>query len=189
MVNFNYIINFCTIFYLSYHSFHAIFLFNFRFLAYYFDIDDYIWRKDTDIPFSVMYSKEEKANRLLEAISKHEYFVMAGSMSSFNAPFVPLFDLAVHITVSPEVRALRLYEREFAIFGNRILQNGDMYKIHQQFLDNASRYESDGSPCLKTHLEWAATLPCKVLYLNGEDELSTNVKLIVEAYMCSVRSR
>ena len=119
----------------------------------YFDID-VIWRKGTDIPFLVICSKEEKANRLLEAISKHEYFVIAGSMSSFNAPFVPLFDMAAHITVSPEVRALRLYEREFAIFGGRILQNGDMYNIHQQFLDNASRYESDGSPCLKTHLEW-----------------------------------
>lgn len=47
----------------------------------------------------------------------------------------------------------------------------------------------EAMPCLKAHLEWAATLPCKVLYLNGEDELSTNVKLIVEAYMCSVRSR
>ena len=42
--------------------------------------------------------------------------------------------------------------------------------------------KKDGSPCLKTHLEWADTLPCKVLYLNGEDELAINVKLIVDAY-------
>ncbi|MDO4318755.1 MAG: shikimate kinase [Lachnospiraceae bacterium] len=155
----------------------------------YFDIDDYIWRNDTDIPFTVMYSKEEKTSRLMKAVSKHEHFVMAGSMDSFHAPFDPLFDLAVHITVSPEVRALRLQKREYAIFGDRILENGDMYEAHRRFLDCASRYESDGSPCLKTHLEWAAALPCKVLYLNGEDELNENVKRIVEAYGGSGSSR
>ena len=148
----------------------------------YFDIDDYIWRKDTAIPFQVMYSREEKASRLLEAVSKHEHFVMAGSMDSFNAPFVPLFDLAVHLSAAPEIRTARIHKRELAIFGDRILEGGDMYEEHRRFLDGASRYETDGSPCLKTHLEWADTLPCKVLYLNGEDELSINVKLIVEAY-------
>ena len=148
----------------------------------YYDIDDYIWRKDTAIPFQIMYSRDEKAGRLLEAISKHEHFVMAGSMDSFNAPFVPLFDLAVHITVTPEVRAARIHERELAIFGDRILEGGDMYEEHQRFLDSAARYETDGSPCLKTHLEWAKTLPCKVLYLNGEDELVKNVRLIVDTY-------
>ncbi|MCH5279582.1 MAG: AAA family ATPase [Christensenellaceae bacterium] len=155
----------------------------------YFDIDDYIWRKDTNTPFTVMYSREEKASRLLEAISKHKHFVMAGSMDSFNAPFVPMFDLAVHITAASEVRMARIHERELEIFGDRILKNGDMFEEHQRFLDSASRYETDGSPCLKTHLEWAATLPCKVLYLNGEDELNINVGLVVEAYMHSINSR
>ena len=148
----------------------------------YFDIDDYIWRKDTEIPFSEMYSREEKASRLMAAISEHEHFVVAGSMDSFNAPFVPLFDLAVHITVSPEVRLERLHKRELAIFGDRILENGDMYKEHRRFLDSALRYETDGSPCLKTHLEWAKTLPCRVLYLNGEADLNANAARIVEAY-------
>lgn len=151
----------------------------------YFDIDDYIWRKDTDIPFTVMYSREEKAVRLLADISKHEHFVMAGSMDSFNAPFVPLFDLAVHITADSKIRVARLHERELAVYGDRILEGGDMYEEHQRFLDCAFRYNTDGSPCLKTHLEWAATLPCKVLYLNGEDELSKNAKLIVEEYKSS----
>lgn len=155
----------------------------------YFDIDDYIWRTDTAIPFTVMYSREEKAGRLLDAISRHEHFVMAGSMDSFNAPFVPLFDLAVHITARPKVKLARIHERELAIYGDRILAGRDMYEEHQRFLDSASRYDTDGSPCLKTHLEWAATLPCEVLYLNGEDELNRNAELIVEACMLSINGR
>ena len=154
----------------------------------YFDIDDYIWRKYTAIPFTVMYSRGEKASRLMEAISEHERFVMAGSMDSFNAPFVPLFDLAVHMTADPQVRVARLHERELAVFGNRILEGGDMYEEHRRFLDSASRYESDGSPCLKTHLDWAAALPCEVLYLNGEDSLNENSNLIVETYIHSVNN-
>ena len=155
----------------------------------YFDIDDYIWRKDTAIPYTVMYSREEKASRLMEAISEYEHFVMAGSMDSFNAPFVPLFDLAVHMTADPQVRVARLHERELAVFGDRILEGGDMYEEHRRFLDSASRYESDGSPCLKTHLDWAAALPCEVLYLDGEDEWNVNAQLVVEAYMRVINRR
>lgn len=54
-------------------------------LGYLFvDIDEYIWRKDTEIPFSAMYSKSEKIIRLQKAISKCDHFVMAGSMDSFH---------------------------------------------------------------------------------------------------------
>lgn len=45
----------------------------------YFDLDDYIWRKDTEIPFSVMYSREQKISRLMTDISAGDHFVMAGS--------------------------------------------------------------------------------------------------------------
>lgn len=118
----------------------------------------------------------------MEAISKHEHFVIAGSIDNFNAPFVSFFDLAVHITVAPDVRKAGIHERELAIFG-------DMYKEQRRCLDSVSHYETDGSPSLKRYLEWAVTLPCKVFYLNGEDELIRNVKLIVEAYMRSINSR
>ena len=37
------------------------------------DIDEYIWRKDTEIPFSAMYPKVEKISRLKEAISNKHY--------------------------------------------------------------------------------------------------------------------
>lgn len=48
----------------------------------YFDIDDYIWRKDTYKPFTVMYTYKEKINRLMTDISKGTHFVMAGSMDT-----------------------------------------------------------------------------------------------------------
>jgi adenylate kinase family enzyme len=61
----------------------------------YFDVDDYIWRRDTKEPYTVMYSREEKINRLSNDISSHEHFVMAGSMSSFHYAFDDKFELMI----------------------------------------------------------------------------------------------
>ena len=148
----------------------------------YFDLDDYIWRKDAARPFTVMYSREEKISRLMGDISKGNHFVMAGSMDSFNAPFVPLFRLAVHVTASVETRLERIHKREYRSFGDRIMEGGDMYEEQQRFLDNSARYDSDGSPCMKTHKEWADSLPCKVIRLNGEEELNKSAEIIVRGF-------
>ncbi|OAA93430.1 AAA family ATPase [Clostridium coskatii] len=149
----------------------------------YFDIDDYIWRKDTDKPFTVMYTHEEKINRLMTDISKGTHFVMAGSMDSFNPPFVPLFDLAIHITASIDTRISRINKREYEVYGERIMKGGDMYEEHCRFLDNSARYDTDGSPCMRTHVQWANSLPCKVLQLNGDEDLNKNAEIIVHEYL------
>jgi uridine kinase len=149
----------------------------------YFDIDDYIWRKDTDKPFTVMYAYKEKVNRLMTDISKGTHFVMAGSMDSFNKPFVPLFDLAIHITASLDTRIARINKREYEAYGERIMEGGDMYEGHCHFIDNSARYDTDGSPCMSSHAQWANSLPCKVLRLNGDEDLNKNVEIIVHEYL------
>jgi uridine kinase len=149
----------------------------------YFDVDDYIWIKDTDKPFTVMYTRNEKINRLMTDISKGTHFVMAGSMDSFNASFVPLFDLAIYITASINTRIGRINKREYEVYGERIMEGGDMYEGHCRFLDNSARYDTDGSPCMSTHTQWANSLPCKVLQLNGDEDLNKNVQIIVHEYL------
>lgn len=148
----------------------------------YYDIDDYIWRQDTDKPFTIMYSKKDKISRLMKDITRSNNFVMAGSMDSFNGPFVPLFDLAIHITASIPIRLKRINERERERFGDRILEGGDLFESHQRFLKISSSYDTDGSPSMKVHEEWAKILPCKVIRLDGEDSLLTNAEKIIEVY-------
>ena len=153
----------------------------------YFDIDDYIWRADTDRPFTVMYSREEKAARLMAAISRGERFVMAGSMDSFNAPFVPLFDLAVHLTAPADVRVARLRRRACERYGDRVLPGGDLYESHERFYDSAARYDTDASPSYAVHASWLAGLPCLALRLSGEAPLAENVAAIAAAYREATR--
>ena len=43
----------------------------------YFDVDDYIWKQNTDSPYTQMYTREEKISRLNTDIAPYEHFVMA----------------------------------------------------------------------------------------------------------------
>lgn len=147
-----------------------------------FDLDDYLWRWDTEIPFTVTRPREERIRRLMDAVSKFPNFVMSGSMDSYNAPFVPLFDLAVLLSAPVETRVERVNIRELARFGERILPGGDMYETHKDFLFMVRRYDTDGSPCRRVHEKWAETLPCPVLHMDGTDTIAKNAARIVERY-------
>lgn len=147
------------------------------------DIDEYIWRNDTEKPYSVMYSKEEKIRNLMEAVQKAKEFVMAGSMNSFHEYFDPMFLLAVYLTADAKVRVTRIHEREQKEFGDRILPGGDMYEEHQQFLNDAANYDGNAASCNKSQHElWLNQIGCPVLKLNGEDSLEKNAKVIIETY-------
>ena len=40
----------------------------------YFDVDDYIWKQNTDSPYTQMYTREEKISRLNTDIAPYEHF-------------------------------------------------------------------------------------------------------------------
>lgn len=109
-----------------------------------FDLDDYLWLKDSDLPFTATRPRKELTKLLMEDISKFPNFVMSGSMDSYNEPFVPLFDWAVLNSVPVELRIERINKREFSRFGSRILPGGDMYENHMKFLDLVRRYDFYG---------------------------------------------
>ncbi|ODR28501.1 shikimate kinase [Eisenbergiella tayi] len=145
------------------------------------DIDEYIWRKDTEVPFSVMYTKTEKISRLMEAISSCEHFVMAGSMDSFHEHFDPFFELVVHLHADAQLRVKRAHERELKLFGDHILEGGDMYEEHCKFLNDIAGYDYGIGGCtLEQHEIWLQALQCRVIRLDGMHSLEKNLKIIVD---------
>ena len=144
------------------------------------DIDEYIWRKDTEIPFTAMYSKAEKIRRVMGAIADCEHFVMAGSMDSFHEYFDPYFELVVHLHTDAETRIKRVHERAIERFGNRVLQGGDMYEDHQKMLTRIEGYDLGIGGCtLQQHEKWLNSLDCKVLKLDGADALEKNLGVLL----------
>lgn len=147
------------------------------------DIDDYIWRKDTPIPFSVMYPKEQKISRLTEAIAHCDRFVMSGSMNSFHEHFDPCFELVVYLWADPNLRVRRVHQRELEWFGDRITEGGDMYQTHRNMLDGIAGYDLGlGGSTLQQHQQWLSQLACPILRLNGGDSYETNLHHILETY-------
>ena len=59
-------------------------------------------------------------------------------------------------------------------FGDRVLEGGDMFESHRKFIDNVSRYDTDGSPNLSEQMRWAESMNCRVLRLSGEMSVERN---------------
>ena len=156
-----------------------------------FDLDDYYHRKDTKIPFTEYYPREEIRARLMHDISQNPDFVMSGSIGSILWDLVnPLFDLAVLLFVPVEIRLARVHAREAEWFGARILEGGDMYENHKDFINTIQSYENAEPPavCLKRHELWAAELLCPVLRLDGTKPVCENVTQIAEQFWQSGQS-
>ena len=148
----------------------------------FFDVDDFIWRKDTPEPYTIMYSREEKISGLKNAIMPYEHFVMAGSMSSFHEAFDEYFDLMVFLYVDPDIRVQRISERALRRFGDRVAEGGDMYESNRKFIEYNRSYETDGSPNLKEQRAWMNSLSCRKLELDGADSIEKNTDLIIREW-------
>ena len=151
-----------------------------------FDLDDYHWRWDTEIPYTIFRLREERAEHIMRDIAGHLHFVMSGSMWSIRERFNSLFELAVFITAPAEVRAERLRARELARWGSRVLPGGDIYQAHDHFHRDyftiARQYEAGGQPCLAQHEQWAAELPCPVLRVDGTKPVAENAVRIAQQW-------
>ena len=145
----------------------------------YFDVDDYIWKQNTDSPYTQMYTRDEKISRLSNDIAPYEHFVMAGSMSSSHYAFDEMFEMMVLLYVSPDIRIERVHKRAIERFGERVLEGGDMYEAHMRFLNDNRRYEEDGSPNMREQKEWMENMSCVKIELDGAAELEKNADIIV----------
>ena len=151
------------------------------------DIDEYIWRWDTPLPYTLRWSKEEKIERLMTAISGHPHFVMSGSMWSFRKSFEAFFDLAVFMTAPAEVRAERIKERSIRRWEDRVLPGGDMYErdsAYRDYLACARRYDTGTVDefSMAQHEKWAGELICPVLRVDGTKTIDENAKAVVDFY-------
>lgn len=153
----------------------------------YFDVDDYIWKQNTDSPYTQMYTQDEKISRLSNDIAPYEHFVMAGSMSSFHYAFDEMFEMMVLLYVSPDIRIERVHKRAIERFGERVLEGGDMYEAHMRFLNDNRRYEEDGSPNMREQKEWMENMSCVKIELDGAAELEKNAGIIVNNWNGIVR--
>ena len=146
----------------------------------YFDFDDYIWRKDTEEPFTVRYSEEEKMKRILKAIRQNDRFVLSGYMDGEHEALDAMFAAAFHLSAPAELRIDRIRRRDRDIYGDRVLPGGDMYDNHERFIESVRGYGKEDDPFEKRHWDWAESLNCPVIRLEGDKPLVKNLKIILK---------
>lgn len=155
------------------------------------DLDDHHWRWDTQIPYTIFRSREERTESIIHAISEAPYFVMSGSMWSIRKTFEPLFELAVFMVAPPEIRAERIRTRSINRWGKRVLTGGDMYEsneIYRDYLASTKNYDDDICPqaCMIQHEQWVKEFPCPVIRVDGTKAIADNAELVVNQYLAII---
>ena len=146
------------------------------------DTDDYFW-----LPTDPAYTDkrpipERLAMMNADVDAAEKGAVISGSLTGWGDPLIPRFTLAVRVVTATDVRLDRLRAREYAHFGERILEGGDMHQNHEEFIAWAAQYDT-GEVTMRSracHDAWQKTLPCPVLVVDGADDLAANVARIRE---------
>jgi len=131
------------------------------------DIEDYHF-ENSEIPYTVVRSREDCINLMLADIEKYRSFVLTAVTGDFGDKIVPLYTHAVYISAVQALRMERIKKRAFDKHGSRILKGGDMYEQEQKFFNFvASR------PISKIE-QWAETLTCPVICVDGGEDWCDN---------------
>lgn len=139
------------------------------------DTDDYFWLP-TDPKYTQKRPADERLRLMKKDIEEAENVVISGSLTDWGDELIPLFTLAIRLVTDVGLRIERLRKREREQFGSRIDEGGDMYQNHREFIEWARAYDT-GSVEMRSkakHDEWQKLLTCKLLVLNGAEDLNDN---------------
>ena len=145
------------------------------------DTDDYFWLP-TDPKYTHKRPVSERLALMRRDIEEADSVVISGSLVDWGDELIHLFTLAIRLRTETGLRIQRLKKRERAAFGSRLDVGGDMYQIHQDFLEWAAAYDTGGTDMRSSarHDVWQELLHCEVLHLNGGDALEKNFRIVKE---------
>lgn len=113
---------------------------------------------------------------MLTDIRKYGSFVISAVIGDFGEEITSMYDFAVFISAPLETRIERIKQRACKQHRERICEGGDMYEQHLKFIDFVA------SRSLSRIEQWAETLVCPVIYVDGTQSISENTEWIVEQY-------
>ncbi len=146
------------------------------------DADDYYWVK-TDPPYTEKVPLDKRNRRLREDFDKHEHVVVSGSLISWGHEWTHLFDLAVFIYLSPDIRIERLIKREQERYGDLLQTDNKRKENYEAFIAWAKLYDDPDitGRSLRVHNDWIKKLDSKILRLDGALPLEEKVNATLKA--------
>ena len=143
------------------------------------DTDDYYWLP-TDPKYTTKRNFEERLAMIKKDIENAENVVISGSLVDWGDELIPLFTLAIRLETATDIRIERLKQREKELLGSRIDVGGDMFVNHQKFIEWARAYDTGNLTIMSKakHDVWQKLLHCKLIVLNGADDLNVKYEII-----------
>lgn len=136
------------------------------------DIEDYYFHK-SDVPYSNPRTREECINLMLADIEKYRLFVISAVDGDFGDEITSMYDLAIFLTAPSEIRLERVKRRAYAQYGDRVCKGGDMYEQELKF------YDFVASRSLTPMEQWAKTLTCPVVHVDGTKPIEELIRYIL----------
>lgn len=127
------------------------------------DIEDYFF-KESEIPYTNARPRDEYLKLMLNDIEKHRSFVISAVTGDFSEAIPQMYDLAVFLSAPDDIRIKRVEQRSYAQHGERIRKGNDMYEQHLRFIEFVTN-----RPLSKIE-QWAQTLTCPVIRVDGTDD-------------------
>lgn len=119
-------------------------------------------------------SKEEVIKLLMDEVRAHDNFIFAAVKGNYGEDILSFYKYAVLIDVPREIRLQRVKNRSYQKFGDRMLPGGDLYGREEAFFELVS---SRGEQEVE---EWAKSLTCPIIRIDGTKAIEKNITLIVE---------
>lgn len=136
------------------------------------DHEDYAFNQ-SEIPYTNPCSEEECVELMLADIQKYGSFVISAVTGNFGDKIAQIYELAVYLSAPHELRMERINKREIERFGDRVLKGGDMYERQQKF------YDFVANRSLSRIEQWAETLSCPVMHMDGTNDYKQTAADIV----------
>ena len=142
---------------------------------YFIDIENlYFPKTNPNYIYASPRTREDVAERLLCEIRTHENFILASVKGDYGEDIYSFFQYAILLDVPRDIRLQRVKKRSFQKFGSRMLLGGDLFEQEEKFFHFVeSRNEN-------TVEEWAKSLKCPVIRIDGTKPIDENTNFIIE---------
>lgn len=136
--------------------------------------DLYFPKTDSQYIYASPRTREEVEKLLWSEIRAYENFVFTSVKGDYGEKIYPFFQYAILINVPKDIRMQRVRNRSFQKFGERMLTGGDLQEQEEKFFDFVkSRPEN-------TVEEWAQSLTCPILRIDGTKPIEENIDFIMD---------
>lgn len=126
------------------------------------DNEDLFFPKaDPSYMFSGPRSKEEVIRLLEQKISENSRFIFAAVRGDYGSRLADSLDCIVLIEAPKPIRSLRVRERSYRKFGDRILPGGDLYDRESKWFSLTDSRPDDYVTA------WLKTVDCPVIRIDG----------------------